>query len=76
MWNWLNCYLSGRHEFGITCEPGTVFLRCLHCGKRSPGWAIEGGTRTLAPATQRPTEAARRPLPFSPRSDIREVKSA
>jgi hypothetical protein len=41
MWNWLNCYLSGRHEYGVTCAPGTIFLRCVHCGRRSPGWAVD-----------------------------------
>src|SRR5262245_33914478 len=41
MWNWFNCYLSGRHEYGIWCEPGSIFLRCLHCGRRSPGWALD-----------------------------------
>ena len=40
MWNWFNCYLSGRHEFGIWCEPGAIFLRCVHCGRRSTGWAL------------------------------------
>jgi hypothetical protein len=40
MWNWFNCYLSGRHEFGVWCEPGAIFLRCVHCGRRSPGWAV------------------------------------
>jgi hypothetical protein len=42
MWNLLNCYLSGRHDFGVSCEPGTIFLRCIHCGKRSNGWALKG----------------------------------
>ena len=28
MWNWFNCYLSGRHEYGMWCEPGAIFLRC------------------------------------------------
>jgi len=40
MWNWFNCYLSGRHEFGVWCEPGAIFLRCVHCGKRSQGWEV------------------------------------
>ena len=40
MWNWFNCYLSGRHEYGPWCEPGAIFLRCVHCGKRSSGWAL------------------------------------
>lgn len=42
MWNWITCYLSGNHEFGIACEPGEIFLRCAHCGKRSAGWALSG----------------------------------
>ena len=49
MWNWFNCYLSGRHEFGVWCEPGTIFLRCVHCGKRSSGWAIHPGASTAPP---------------------------
>ncbi len=52
MWNWFNCYLSGRHEYGPWCEPGTIFLRCVHCGRRSSGWAIEpkSHVHTTAPA--------------------------
>ncbi|OFW21815.1 MAG: hypothetical protein A3H97_08040 [Acidobacteria bacterium RIFCSPLOWO2_02_FULL_65_29] len=42
MWNWFNCYLSGRHQYGKWCEPGAIFLRCVHCGRRSPGWTLEG----------------------------------
>ena len=41
IWNFFNCYLSGRHDYGMWCEPGQIFLRCVHCGKRSPGWAVE-----------------------------------
>jgi hypothetical protein len=41
MFNWIKCYLSGRHEFGVKCEPGSIFLRCLHCGRRSPGWSLD-----------------------------------
>jgi hypothetical protein len=41
MWKWFGCYLSGRHEFGVWCEPGAVFLRCIHCGRRSSGWAVD-----------------------------------
>jgi len=40
MWSWFNCYLSGRHEFGVWCEPGAIFLRCVHCGRRSSGWDV------------------------------------
>jgi hypothetical protein len=50
MWNLFNCYLSGRHDYGMWCEPGVMFLRCVHCGKRSSGWAI---TATPATAAQR-----------------------
>jgi hypothetical protein len=48
--NLLYCYLSGHHDFGVHCEPGEIFLRCIHCGKRSAGWAIKGATQ----ATSRP----------------------
>ena len=48
MWNWFNCYLSGRHEFGVWCEPGAIFLRCVHCGRRSSGWAL--GAKATSPA--------------------------
>ena len=41
MWNLFNCYLSGRHDYGMWCEPGNIFLRCIHCGKRSSGWSLE-----------------------------------
>lgn len=41
MWKWFNCYLSGRHDYGMWCEPGAIFLRCVHCGKRSSGWSID-----------------------------------
>jgi hypothetical protein len=40
MWNWFNCYLSGRHDYSAWCEPGAIFLRCVHCGKRSTGWDV------------------------------------
>ena len=44
MWNRLNCYLSGRHDYGMWCEPGAIFLRCLHCGSRSVGWNLDPTT--------------------------------
>jgi hypothetical protein len=64
MWDWLNCYLSGRHEYGKWCEPGAIFLRCVHCGRRSAGWSVRptprrdgegtGNTIPSARATDRP----------------------
>jgi hypothetical protein len=41
MWNWLNCLISGHHEYSVWCEPGAIYLRCLNCGyRRAGGWAI------------------------------------
>lgn len=64
MWNWFNCYLSGRHEYGVWCEPGAIFLRCVHCGKRSSGWALEPkpATAAVVPPTGIKTRSA---APFS-----------
>lgn len=70
MWNRLHCYLSGRHEFGMWCEPGAIFLRCVHCGTGSSGWTVDTKpmASTILPTPlpkhchdQRPT----RVLPFS-----------
>jgi hypothetical protein len=41
MWNWFNCRVSGRHEYGVWCEPGAIFLRCVHCSRRSSGWLVD-----------------------------------
>jgi hypothetical protein len=57
MWNLFNCYLSGRHDYGMWCETGTIFLRCVHCGKRSSGWAV----------TSKPAAAAQRAPIVQPR---------
>jgi len=66
MWNWFNCYLSGRHEFGMWCEPGAIFLRCVHCGRRSSGWDVN--TRPHAHAQPAPAvmnaPAKARVVPF------------
>lgn len=66
MWNVFNCYLSGRHEFGVSCEPGTVFLRCMHCGRRSSGWAIDGRSAASPAAGKTPVlTGPGRSVPFS-----------
>jgi hypothetical protein len=57
MWNWFNCYLSGRHDYGMWCEPGTIFLRCVHCGRRSGGWSLEAKPQ-IAAAAPKPTPKA------------------
>lgn len=67
MWNLINCYLSGRHDYGMWCEPGAMFLRCVHCGKRSGGWAVEAKFQAPAPHTAKATRAVSqgsRVLPF------------
>lgn len=69
MWNLFNCYLSGRHDFGMWCEPGQIFLRCVHCGKRSPGWAVGQKGAPVAPpraaiSVAKPTTGAR-VVPFN-----------
>ena len=58
MWNLLNCYLSGRHDFGMWCEPGAIFLRCVHCGTRSSGWSMDAKPVTTAPRVAAPTSIA------------------
>ncbi len=67
MWNLFNCYLSGRHDYGMWCEPGAIFLRCVHCGKRSSGWAVEAKAHPAAPraavATPAPAPTGR-VIPF------------
>ena len=60
MLNWLSCYLAGRHAYGVGRAPGTVFLRCVHCGHRSPGWEVE--RRKARPPAM---TGARRHLPDS-----------
>jgi hypothetical protein len=47
MLTWFNCYLSGRHEFSVGCEPGAIFLRCVHCGRRSSGWSLGDKTPSV-----------------------------
>jgi len=49
MWNLFNCYFSGRHDYGMWCEPGAIFLRCVHCGKRSSGWEVSAKASLAQP---------------------------
>jgi hypothetical protein len=85
MWNWLNCYLSGRHDFGVSCEPGAIFLRCIHCGKRSNGWDLNARQAPLKPVAahlpatvhlQPAVAPAARTLPFTQRGVVRHQRSA
>jgi hypothetical protein len=63
MWNWFNCYLSGRHEYGKWCEPGAIFLRCVHCGRRSCGWALDGKVESPMPLPKAKTIDRRGAVP-------------
>lgn len=58
MWKRFACYLSGRHEYGVRCESGMIYLRCPHCGQRSNGWAIHGKQADL-PLVARSSDAMR-----------------
>ncbi len=79
MWSWFNCYLSGRHEYGMWCEPGAICLRCLNCGRRSPGWELYAKPQSRAsqpPHDQldviaRAIGAVRRSIDPQPRTDAR-----
>ena len=57
MWNLISCYLSGRHDFGVSCQAGNVFLRCVHCGKRSPGWSLQDQPQRRVPMPPPPAHA-------------------
>jgi len=63
MWNLLRCYLSGRHEYGVGCEPGAIFLRCIHCGRRSSGWVVDSRDAHAHVATLAQGNVAPRPRP-------------
>jgi len=59
MWSWFSCHLAGHHEYGVWCEPGKIFLRCVHCGRRSHGWTVDekpasGARAPTAPAPPKP----------------------
>ena len=79
MWNWLNCYLSGRHDFGVTCSSGSIFLSCKHCGKRSNGWAVHNQPVLVpipVPAVRQHVTRVPRPMPFVSRDMAPQQRSA
>jgi hypothetical protein len=55
MWKWINCYLSGKHNFAISCATGEIFLKCSHCGRRTPGWAVDPKWQRRSTASAQPT---------------------
>jgi hypothetical protein len=60
MWNFISCYLSGRHDYQVRCEPGAIFLCCNQCGKRSMGWELRAEAQIDArvPVTAGPRHVA------------------
>lgn len=71
MWNLFNCYMSGRHDYGMWCEKGAIFLRCVHCGNRSSGWAIDPKPLKATPRATAATStsvAASCVIPFDQRA--------
>jgi hypothetical protein len=39
MWNWIRCYVTG-HDYCVSCERGSMFLKCIVCERRSQGWEV------------------------------------
>lgn len=73
MWKLVNCYLSGHHEYAIWCEPGAIYLRCLHCGKRSPGWTLDAPGHRLTRPDQEIPEGGFLPVADNP-SEFRALR--
>ena len=65
MWNLFNCYISGRHDYGMWCEPGAIFLRCVHCGKRSSGWEVSAKAALALPRPALTVAVAKPPVAAS-----------
>jgi hypothetical protein len=51
MWNWISCYVTG-HDYSVSCEGGSIFLRCLICGRRSQGWDVCAKGHTHSASTR------------------------
>jgi hypothetical protein len=41
MWTLLRHLLCLNHDYGITAEPGAIFMRCRKCGHRTAGWHVD-----------------------------------
>jgi hypothetical protein len=68
MWTFFLCHLCG-HDYGMDFEPGAIFLRCVRCRHRSPGWALDAKAERSEDAAM-PREAvvvaSRSPQPVLP----------
>ena len=71
MWNWFNCYLSGRHDYGMWCEPGAIFCvasTAVDARQAGPFPAKSRWSNTLKrsrPQSQ-PAPTPSRVIPFKP----------
>jgi hypothetical protein len=41
MWMTFRRLLCFRHNFIVSAESKTMFLRCMHCGHRTVGWKLD-----------------------------------
>ena len=39
-WRQLVCGVWRGHVFGLYMTPGRCWLRCLVCGRETPGWPV------------------------------------
>ncbi len=68
MAHWLTCKLTGRHDYSVWCEDGSMFLRCSNCGRRSAGWQVS--TKSAAGAPGRAASSKPRTAPRAARLSI------
>jgi len=57
----LYCFLTGQHEYAVTCDSSAIFLQCRTCGQRSKGWAVRQPP-ALAPTRVEVTARLDRPV--------------
>jgi hypothetical protein len=57
MWTSALCRLW-RHDYGLGLERGALFLHCVRCGHRSPGWELDGRMATTGTQVSRAAAAA------------------
>ncbi len=70
MGNWLACIFKGRHQYSVWCEDGEVFLRCMNCGRRSPGWQVSSKAAAGVAAVPLTRATAARSAPVVARLSI------
>lgn len=66
IWNWLKCRVWRRHEQKVLCGPDGLFLQCVRCGARSPGWVIDRKAVPSAPVARAVGHSTRAQTPAEP----------